>query len=79
MKTIHKTLNQQSLTDVIRGVGTGRCLKILCPNCGSDATRRHAIHSNLIETACQNCDYFLVLCSETGNVVEAYAPGIPFN
>ena len=79
MKTINKTSNTQYLEDMVKGIGAGRCLKILCPNCGSDATRRQTLHSNLIETACDNCDYFLVLCPETGNVIESYAPGIPFH
>lgn len=47
-----------------------------CPNCGKEATRRYFYQSNLIETACESCDYLLVSCEETGNVIEAYAPGI---
>ena len=78
MQTIHRALNPKSLTDEVMGVGSVHCLNILCPNCGSAATRKHIQQSDLTEVACQTCDYFLVLCNKTGNVIEAYAPGIPF-
>ena len=78
MQTIRRTLNQKSLTDEVIGAGTVNCLNILCPNCGSAATRTHIQQSDRIEVACRTCDYFLVLCNKTGNVIEAYAPGLCF-
>ncbi|MGK7928931.1 MAG: hypothetical protein AB4290_27455 [Spirulina sp.] len=58
---------------------------IRCPNCGSMARRYFWIdgrafsqsskNSSLTRTECLICDYFLVTCSQTGNVVEYYAPG----
>ena len=51
--------------------------KIRCPNCGSDAAVRHHLLSNhLTRTECPSCDYLMVMCSHTGKVIEAYAPGI---
>lgn len=47
-----------------------------CPNCGSTAIRRYFHDSSLRETSCETCDYLLVSCEETGNVVESYAPGV---
>ncbi len=52
------------------------CYTLPCPNCGSEAIRRFFHHSSLMETTCNTCDYLLVSCEETGNVVESYAPGI---
>ena len=78
MQTIRRTLNQKSFTDEVMDTGTVKCLNILCPNCGSAATRKHIQQSDLTEVACQTCDYFLVICNKTGNVVEAYAPGLCF-
>ncbi len=49
---------------------------VRCPNCGSPAERHHV--SDRMHTQCHDCDYLLVLCSRTGRVIEAYAPGIPF-
>jgi uncharacterized Zn finger protein (UPF0148 family) len=51
--------------------------EIHCPNCGSLA-ERHYIHTHkLVQTQCPVCDYFMVTASDTGKVIEAYAPGIP--
>ncbi|HEY9700308.1 MAG TPA: replication restart DNA helicase PriA [Trichocoleus sp.] len=47
---------------------------ICCPNCGKPGERHYI--KNLIQTQCDICDYLLITCSATGNVVEAYAPGI---
>lgn len=49
---------------------------IRCPNCGSEGERHHITESKLIRTQCPTCDYLMVTCSETGKVIEAYAPGI---
>ncbi len=50
---------------------------VRCPNCGSHAERHHIATGNLVRTQCPTCDYLMITCSRTGNVVEAYAPGIP--
>ncbi len=50
--------------------------KIRCPNCGSEGERYHLTESKLIRTQCPTCDYLMVTCSDTGKVIEAYAPGI---
>jgi uncharacterized Zn finger protein len=50
--------------------------EIYCPNCGSPAERQHIHTHQLIQTQCPTCDYFMVTCSDTGKVIEAYAPGI---
>ncbi|MBD2138488.1 replication restart DNA helicase PriA [Anabaena sp. FACHB-1237] len=50
--------------------------KIHCPNCGS-AAERHYIHdSQITRTQCSSCDYLMITCTQTGKVIEAYAPGI---
>lgn len=50
--------------------------KIRCPNCGSEGERHYIAESKLIRTQCPTCDYLMVTCSDTGKVIEAYAPGI---
>jgi ribosomal protein S27AE len=50
--------------------------QVRCPNCGSFAERHHLLEHHLTRTACPRCDYLLISCSRTGNVVESYAPGI---
>ena len=47
-----------------------------CPNCGGHATRRYLSEQSLVRTQCPHCDYLMITCSKTGNVVEAYAPGL---
>jgi uncharacterized Zn finger protein len=49
---------------------------IYCPNCGNHAEREYFKNQTIIQTSCPSCDYFMVNCSLTGKVVEAYAPGI---
>lgn len=51
--------------------------EIYCPNCGSSAERHYLLANHITRTQCGACDYLLITCSRTGNVVEAYAPGIP--
>jgi len=47
-----------------------------CPNCGGYAAR-HFLHTEgLIRTQCPHCDYLMITCSHTGNVIEAHAPGL---
>ncbi len=49
---------------------------VRCPNCGSHAERHYLERDQLTRTQCPTCDYLMVMCSETGKVIEAYAPGI---
>lgn len=50
--------------------------EIRCPNCGSPAERHQLKSDQLTRTQCSTCDYLMITCSKTGNVIEAYAPGI---
>lgn len=47
-----------------------------CPNCGGHAARYHIADQALVRTQCPHCDYLMITCRKTGNVVEAYAPGL---
>lgn len=47
-----------------------------CPNCGHLAERHQIEQQSLIRTQCHQCDYLMVTCSESGKVIEAYAPGL---
>lgn len=49
---------------------------IRCPNCGNHAERKFLVKLNVTEISCPVCDYLLVSCSHTGNVLESYAPGL---
>ena len=58
---------------------------VRCPNCGSEALRRHFSSEEaayrpcpshqVIQTECDSCDYLMVMCSRNGAVVEAQFPG----
>ena len=50
--------------------------KIRCPNCGSEGERHYVSESQVTRTQCPTCDYFMLSCTRTGRVIEAYAPGI---
>jgi len=47
-----------------------------CPNCGSPAERYRYLEQHLTRTQCAQCDYLLITCTQSGQVVEAYAPGL---
>ena len=56
---------------------------IPCPNCGQNAIRTqksdsdsggHCRSGRVTSIECPTCDYLMVSCSLTGEVVEAYAP-----
>jgi hypothetical protein len=51
---------------------------VRCPNCGSWAERHHLSFLAQVKTECDRCDYLMVTCTRSGRVVEAYAPGLPF-
>ncbi|MGA7933481.1 MAG: replication restart DNA helicase PriA [Kovacikia sp.] len=51
-------------------------MEVCCPNCGRCAERHYLVSEQLIRTQCSTCDYLMITCSETGKVIEAYAPGI---
>lgn len=53
-----------------------RVQTIRCPNCGNHAQRQYFAQLQVMETSCPVCDYLLVNCSRTGNVLESYAPGL---
>ena len=48
--------------------------KIHCPNCGAYGKRKY--QNQLTHTECDACDYLMITRTATGEVVEAYAPGI---
>jgi len=50
---------------------------IRCPNCGSWAERHCLRDRQIIKTECAACDYLITLSAINGNVIEAYAPGLP--
>ncbi len=50
---------------------------IRCPNCGEIAERHHLSYLGQVKTQCEECDYLLVMCTRSGHVLEAYAPGLP--
>ncbi len=50
-------------------------IAIYCPNCGRSAERFYSLAEQLTRTQCGHCDYLMVTCERTGNVIEAYAPG----
>ena len=49
---------------------------IRCPNCGSHAERHYNLSDNITRTECNKCDYLLVTNTTSGQVIEAYAPGL---
>jgi DNA-directed RNA polymerase subunit RPC12/RpoP len=53
--------------------------RVRCPNCGSHGERHHLTDQNLLRTQCPQCDYFMLTCSVSGKVIEAYAPGLSIN
>ena len=63
-----------------------RTQEVRCPNCGSWAERRYFTSAQAIyqkcpcqqvaQTECQACDYLMVMCSITGQVIEAHSPGM---
>ncbi|MBE9179416.1 replication restart DNA helicase PriA [Oculatella sp. LEGE 06141] len=60
----------------MQAIQTKTSQTIRCPNCGCLAERHYLLNQQTIQTQCPSCDYLMVTCSRTGNVVEAYAPGI---
>ncbi len=47
---------------------------VRCPNCGSLSERFHSAEQT--RTQCRTCDYLMVTSVRTGQVIEAYAPGL---
>lgn len=47
-----------------------------CPNCGELAIRSNFIklknQTPITQTECPSCDYLMVTCTRSGNVIEAY-------
>lgn len=50
-------------------------IEIFCPNCGHSAERHYLLKAQLTRTQCAHCDYLMITCDRTGQVIEAYAPG----
>ncbi len=50
--------------------------QVRCPNCGTMAEREHLPAYKSTTTACPACEYFLMSCVLTGNVLECSSPGI---
>lgn len=56
--------------------------RIRCPNCGDFAERQvlcdrlPAECDYVVKTACEACDYLLIMGFPNGRVLEAYAPGM---
>jgi|GEM_PF-705617 hypothetical protein len=48
-----------------------------CPNCGVIAERHHLAYLAQVKTQCEKCDYLLLMCTRSGQVLESYAPGLP--
>lgn len=56
---------------------------VRCSNCGSLAIRSHynskgtkytnSQQNRVIQTECPTCDYLMVMCSSSGNVIEAHS------
>lgn len=65
-----------SASDRASGFVTSTMEAIYCPNCGKGAERHYLSDRQLIQVQCPHCDYLMVTCATTGNVREAYAPGI---
>lgn len=49
---------------------------VRCPNCGQYAQRSLQAESGWLETECAHCDYLMILHPPSGQVIEAYAPGL---
>jgi predicted RNA-binding Zn-ribbon protein involved in translation (DUF1610 family) len=47
-----------------------------CPNCGGLAERHYQVSSHIVRTQCPECDYLMVMNAQSGQVIEAYAPGL---
>lgn len=52
-----------------------KSVEIYCPNCGGSAERHYLTFDQIVRTQCAHCDYLMITCDLTGNVIEAYAPG----
>lgn len=60
-----------------------RTYPLPCPNCGGTAIRSYFTsqatrYSNcpknqVIQTECPSCDYLMIMCSLSGNVIEAHS------
>ena len=55
--------------------------RVRCPNCG-DFAERQVLNDRqapgcdrIVQTACEACDYLMIMGFPAGKVLEAYAPG----
>lgn len=68
-------LNDKKKTSVTTPTTT-TVQRVHCPTCGSSAERYHMADERVIRTQCPCCDYLMILCSQTGKVIESYAPSL---
>jgi hypothetical protein len=48
---------------------------VRCPNCGCLAERHYLHVLAQVQTQCDACDYFMLVSTLSGKVLEAHAPG----
>lgn len=68
-------MSQVKQSQLKQKIIVNRTQSVCCPNCGSSAERHYLPDYQFIRTQCRHCDYLLVT-TEAGRVIEAYAPGL---
>lgn len=68
------TQSMYKMTTTQKSIPTVTKQAVRCPNCGALAERWHYPHRT--QTECAVCDYLMATCPQTGNVIEAEAPGL---
>ena len=58
--------------DLNKAASPATVQRVHCPTCGSSAERYY--QEGTVRTQCSSCDYLMTMCSETGRVIESYAP-----
>lgn len=62
------------LNDAKKTTVPAKVQRVHCPTCGSSAERYHLLDDGMTRTQCSSCDYLMILCTETGRVIESYSP-----
>lgn len=72
-----------SFLNAIENLVMNHTYTVRCSDCGSLAIRSHLINvlgannhsskSHAIKTECPSCDYLLIICSASGNVIDAHS------
>ena len=60
--------------NALLGSASATVQRVHCPTCGSSAERYHLRAEKMTRTQCAQCDYLMILCTSTGQVIESYAP-----